>query len=113
MTEKRKISFEQDQALARGRQTARANQRRAVADRQAREAAAAADQSRVELTPPRNPDRLMPVTSVRVFGGQGELRSSREFYDADEAWQFARLQFTKRGVLVFNWDTEEFEAEAS
>lgn len=39
---KKKISYEQDQALARGRDVARANQRRSVAERQQHERAAAA-----------------------------------------------------------------------
>lgn len=41
MPEKRKLSFEQDQALARGRDVARANQRRRVAAREAAERAQA------------------------------------------------------------------------
>jgi hypothetical protein len=40
-TPKRKISYEQAQALTRGQKIARANQRARVAERQAREAAAA------------------------------------------------------------------------
>ena len=46
MTE-RKISYEQDKALARGRDTARANQRRRVAEKQ-RAAAAAAERAEAE-----------------------------------------------------------------
>jgi membrane protease subunit (stomatin/prohibitin family) len=38
MTQKRRISFEQDKALEAGRRVARANQRRQAAARQAREA---------------------------------------------------------------------------
>ena len=41
MTHKRKISYEQDQALARGREVARANQKRRVAANQAADRAKA------------------------------------------------------------------------
>jgi len=70
----------------------------------------AANQSRVEFIPPRNPDRFMPVWRVRVIDRDGLPTSSREFYSEDEARDHAEEQgkFTRRGVKVFDWDTECF-----
>lgn len=112
MTAKRRISFEQDQALAAGRVIARRNQRQQVAARQAREARDAANESRVEFIPPRNQDRFMAIWKVRVVGADGGLRASREFYSEVEARSFAEQNPTKHGMSVFNWDTNEFEAVA-
>jgi hypothetical protein len=113
MTRKPRSQAQRDAQLnameaARGAAARRAESRRREDERKA------ADQSRVELTAPRNLGAFMPTWDVRVVDADGHTRSRREFYSAAEAEVFAdsEARFTARGVCDFNWDAYEFEARS-